>query len=70
MASRRLEKLRGPIGDMSADTGAYCQARLRPPTRTNFRSVSQDFPRSSSRWHVTCLNGNPLTTADESHAPF
>jgi hypothetical protein len=34
MAWHRFENPRGPIGDMSADTSAYCQARLRLPIKT------------------------------------
>ena len=34
MAWRRFENPRGPLGDMSADTSAYCQARLRLPVQT------------------------------------
>ena len=34
MAWHRFENPRGPLGDMSADTSAYCQARLRLPVRT------------------------------------
>jgi hypothetical protein len=34
MAWHRFENPRGPIGDMSADTSAYCQARLRLPVQT------------------------------------
>jgi len=34
MAWHRFENPRGPIGDMSADTSAYCQARLRLPVKT------------------------------------
>jgi len=34
MAWNRLENPRGPIGDISADTSAYCQARLRLPVQT------------------------------------
>lgn len=34
MAWHRFENPRGPIGDMSADTSAYCQARSRLPAQT------------------------------------
>ena len=34
MAWHRFENPRGPLGDMSADTSAYCQARLRLPPKT------------------------------------
>jgi Transposase DDE domain len=34
MAWHRFENPRGPIGDVSADTSAYCQARLRLPLQT------------------------------------
>jgi hypothetical protein len=34
MAWHRFENPRGPLGDMSADTSAYCQARLRLPVQT------------------------------------
>jgi len=34
MAWHRYENPRGPIGDMSADSSAYCQARLRLPLKT------------------------------------
>jgi len=34
MAWHRFENPNGPLGDMSADTSAYCQARLRLPTQT------------------------------------
>lgn len=34
MAWRRLENPRGPVGDMSCDTSAYCQARSKLPIDT------------------------------------
>ena len=73
MAWRRFENPRGAIGDMSADTSAYCQARLRLPLQTikdiNAHLVArlQANTPSDALWHgrrVKLVDGTGISMPD------
>jgi len=73
MAWHRFENPRGPIGDMSADTSAYCQARLRLPVRTikdiNAHLIArlQAHTPTDALWHgrrVKLVDGTGISMPD------
>jgi len=73
MAWHRFENPRGPIGDMSADTSAYCQARLRLPVKTikdiNAHLVArlQANTPTDALWHgrrVKLVDGTGISMPD------
>jgi hypothetical protein len=73
MAWHRFENPRGPIGDMSADTSAYCQARLRLPVQTikdiNTHLVArlQTNTPTDTLWHgrrVKLVDGTGISMPD------